>query len=69
MAVRLSALRTGRALFLERKIFWYSFLLEAEFRNRVNLRIVVLLGGLGKLKKTKSVTSSGLESATFLLVA
>jgi hypothetical protein len=45
MAMRLSALCTGRALF-PANIFWYSFLLEA-----VNLRTIVRLKGLGQLKQ------------------
>jgi hypothetical protein len=56
MAAKLSALLTGRALPPETLFFcvWYSLLLEAE--------------GLGKLIKNV-FTSSGLEPATFRLVA
>jgi hypothetical protein len=57
MAARLSALRASRTLppgFFIFKDSWYSFLLEAESE------------GLGQFKKS---TSSGLEPATFRLVA
>jgi hypothetical protein len=59
MAVRLSALGTGRPL-LQRRFLVFSF------RGRVGPRAIVLLEGLGKLKKS---TSSGLEATTFQLVA
>jgi hypothetical protein len=42
---------------------WYSFLLQAE---STPARAIVRLEGLGQLKKS---TSSGLEPATFRLVA
>jgi hypothetical protein len=60
MAVRLSAIRTGRAL-LFRNIFWYLFLLEAEWTQGL-----VRPEGLSKIEKI-SVTSSGLEPAPFRL--
>jgi hypothetical protein len=41
---------------------WYSFLLEVESTTKARVR----LEGLGQLKKS---TSSGLELATFQLVA
>jgi hypothetical protein len=53
MAVRLSALRVGRAL------------LPISVRDP---RAIVRLEGLGQLKKNP-MTSSGLEPATFRLVA
>jgi hypothetical protein len=53
---------TRQQRFIPRKIFWYSFLSET------NPRAIVWLEGLGKLKK-KSITSSGLDHATFQLVA
>jgi hypothetical protein len=45
---------------------WYSFVLEAESTTGPP---TVRLEGLGQLKKKNSVTSSGLEPATFWLVA
>jgi hypothetical protein len=60
MAVRLSALRAGPLYPQEDS--WYSFLLEAESTPGATVR----LEGLGKLKKS---TSSGIEPATFRLVA
>jgi hypothetical protein len=62
MAVRLSDSHTGRAVL--RNIFWYLFLLEAESTPRA----VVQKEGLDKPKKN-SMSSSGLEPATFHLVA
>jgi hypothetical protein len=59
--VRLSALRTGRLY--RKKYSWYSFLLEAES----NPRAIVQLEGLCQCKT--AVTTSGIESATFRLVA
>jgi hypothetical protein len=55
MVIRLSALLAGRRLPQEDS--WYSFLLEA----------IVRLEGLGQLKNPS--TSSGIETATFRLVA
>jgi hypothetical protein len=52
MAVRLSALRAGRAL-PPQESSWYSFLLEAEFDPRAKVR----LEGLGQFKKcNKSIS-------------
>jgi hypothetical protein len=59
MAVRLPALCAGRHFPTGR------FLVLISLRGWVNLRAIVRLGGLGKLKKS---TSSGLEPATFRLV-
>jgi hypothetical protein len=65
MAVRLSALRTGRAV-LPRNIFfcfWYLFLLEAEWTPGPS--------ATGRIRwiEENSYTSSGLEPATSRLVA
>jgi hypothetical protein len=57
---RLSALCAGRHLPPER------FLVLVSVRGWVYSRAIVRLEGLGKLKKS---TSSGLETATFRLVA
>jgi hypothetical protein len=54
MAVRLSALRTGLPL-------------SPQEDSRVDPSVIVLLEGLGQLKNL--MTSSGIESATFRLVA
>jgi hypothetical protein len=54
--VRLSALRTGRLY--PRRYPWYSFLLEAESTHRMAGRI-----------KSIQITPSGIEPATFRLVA
>jgi hypothetical protein len=61
MAVRLLALGAGRSLLPRR------FLILVSFRGCVNPRAVVRLERLGKFKK-KSMTSSGIESTTFLLM-
>jgi hypothetical protein len=61
MAVSLSALRTGRP-FPPQEYSWYSF----PVWDWVHLRAIVRLEGLGKFKKS---ISSGLEPATFRLVA
>jgi hypothetical protein len=60
MAQSLSALRAGRFLLQGR------FLVLISVRGWVDPRAIVRLEGLGKLKKS---TSSGLELATFQLVA
>jgi hypothetical protein len=64
MVVKLSALRTRRTL-LPRNIiilsFWYSFLLEVDKPQGL-----VRPEGLSKSKK---ITSSGIEPATFRFVA
>jgi hypothetical protein len=60
MAVRLSALRTGRPLPPGR------FLVLISVRGWINSRAVVRLEGLGHLKNP--ITSSGVEPATFRLV-
>jgi hypothetical protein len=49
--------------FTPRKISWYSFLIEAEMTSGA----IVWLEGLGQLKNP--VTASGIELATFQLVA
>jgi hypothetical protein len=61
MAVRLSALRTGRPLSQEDS--WYSFLLDW-----VDPNAIVQLEGLGQLKN-KPMTSSGIEPKTLRLAA
>jgi hypothetical protein len=61
MAVRLSALRAGRPLSPPpQEDSGYSFLL-------VDPRAIVRLEGLGQIKNP--ITSSGIEPATFRLVA
>jgi hypothetical protein len=60
MAVRLSALRAGHPLPPGR------FLVLISVRGWVDLRAILRLEGLGNLKKS---TSSGLDPATFRLVA
>jgi hypothetical protein len=60
MAVRLSALRGGRHLPPG------TFLVLISVRGWVDRKVIVRLEGLGQLKKS---TSSGLEPATFRLVA
>jgi hypothetical protein len=60
MAVRLSTLRAGRPLSPGR------FLVLISVRGWVNLRAIVLLEGLGKLKNP--MTSSGIEPETFWLM-
>jgi hypothetical protein len=60
MEVWLSALRAGRTLPPGR------FLVLISVRGRVNPRTLARLEGLGKLKNP---ISSGIEPATFLLVA
>jgi hypothetical protein len=59
--VRLSALRAGRPLPPGR------FLVLISLRRRVEPRAIVQLKGLGQLKNR--ITSSGMEPATFRLVA
>jgi hypothetical protein len=61
MAVRLSALRACRPLPPGR------FLVLISVRGCVDSRAIVRLAGLGQLKNT--MTSSGLEPATFRLIA
>jgi hypothetical protein len=61
----LSALRTGRPLHPGN--LFHSFLVLISVRGRVDPRTIAKLGGLGKLKKKSA--SSGLEPATFQLVA
>jgi hypothetical protein len=61
MAMRLSALRAGRPLPAG------IFLVLISLRGLVDPRAIVRLEGLGQLKKKS--TSSGLETATFRLVA
>jgi hypothetical protein len=61
MAVRLSALHAGRPLPPGR------FLVPISVTGRVVPRAIVWLEGLGQLKNT--VTSSGINSATFQLLA
>jgi hypothetical protein len=61
MAVMLSASRAGRPLFLVR------FLVLISVRGSVDPRATVRLEGLGQLKN--QITSSGIEFATFRLVA
>jgi hypothetical protein len=61
MAVRLSALRADRPLPSGR------FLVVISVRGCVDPRAIVRLEGLGQLKKP--MTSSGIEPATFRLVA
>jgi hypothetical protein len=61
MAVRLSGLRVGRSLAPG------SFLVLISVRGRIDSRIIVRLEGLGKLKN--QMISSGIETATFQLVA
>jgi hypothetical protein len=61
MAARLSALRAGRPLSSGR------FLVLISVRGCVDPMARVLLEGLGQLKNL--MTSSGIEPATFLLVA
>jgi hypothetical protein len=51
MAVRLTALRTGRALLLRNIIF--LLLIFIPVRHRVNSRAVVRQEGLGKLKEIR----------------
>jgi hypothetical protein len=63
---RLSALRTGHAL-LSRNII-FLLLVLISFRGWVNTRVLVQPEGLGKLKKNL-LASSGIEPATFRLVA
>jgi hypothetical protein len=58
MAVRVSALRAGRALPPPQERSWYSFLLEAESTP-----------GPSEAGRMKNSTSSGLEPTTFRLVA
>jgi hypothetical protein len=60
MAVRLSALRAGRALPPK------HFLVCSFVKDRVNPRAIVRLEGLGKLEKKLSL--NGNEPATFRLV-
>jgi hypothetical protein len=43
---------------------WYSFLLEAESIPRTIVRLEIL----GKLKKKKTMTSSGFERTTFSFI-
>jgi hypothetical protein len=62
MAVRLSALRAGRSPFTPRKN-----LVLISVRGWVDPRAIVRLEGLGQLKNP--VVSSGIEFATFRLVA
>jgi hypothetical protein len=61
MAVKLTALRAGHPLSLGR------FLVLFSVRVCVDPRTIVRLKGLGQLKNR--MTSSGIEPATFLLVA
>jgi hypothetical protein len=61
MVVRLSALCTGHLLLPGR------FLVLISVRGRINPRAIVWLEGLGKLKNP--MTSSGIKSVTFQLVA
>jgi hypothetical protein len=61
MAVRLSALRAGRPLPPGR------FLVLIPVRGCIDPRVIVRLEGLGQLKNP--MTSSGIEPATFRLVA
>jgi hypothetical protein len=61
MAVRLSALRAGRPLPSGR------FLVLISVRGLVEPKAIVRLEGLGQLKNI--MASSGIESATFRLVA
>jgi hypothetical protein len=61
MAVRLSAFRAGRPLTPGR------FLIYVSVRGWVDPRAIVRLEGLGQMKNP--VTSSGIEPATFRLVA
>jgi hypothetical protein len=63
MAVRLSAIVP--ATLYPQEDFWYSFLFKK--RGWVDPRAIVRLEGLGHLKNP--MTSSGIEPATFLLVA
>jgi hypothetical protein len=63
MAVRLSALRTGRTLLHKNIIFQFVILISVRLSEQQGL---VLPEGLGKLKK---FTPSCLEHATFELVA
>jgi hypothetical protein len=62
MAARLSAVHAGRPPFTSRKILGTHFL-----RSSVYSRGIVRLEGLVQLKNP--VTSSGIELATFRLVA
>jgi hypothetical protein len=61
MAVTMSALRADQTLPPERAY-------GATFYYRLRARAMIRLKGFGKIKK-KSMTSSGLEPATFRLVA
>jgi hypothetical protein len=61
MAVRLSALRAIRALLPGR------FLVLVSIRGSVDLRVIVLLEGLGSIKIP--TTSLGIETVTFRHVA
>jgi hypothetical protein len=61
MAVRLSALSTGRSLPPER------FLVLIYVRDWVDRRVIVRLEELGQLKNP--MNSSGIEPVTFRLVA
>jgi hypothetical protein len=61
MAVKLLSLRAGRPLRPGR------FLVLISVRDSVDPRAIVRLEGLGQLKNP--VTSSGIEPATFRLVA
>jgi hypothetical protein len=65
MAVRLSALRTGRALLPRKIIFLFLVLISVITLSKP--QGVVRLQELGKLKN--SIIPSGIQLATFRLVA
>jgi hypothetical protein len=67
LAVRLSALRTGRALFYRNIVC--MLLVVISVRGWVNPRAIVRPEGLGKLEKKKSFASSDHEPASSRLVA